>query len=120
MNILGTGDKGTSSLFTGERRSKDDAIFEALGTTDELSSHLGLAREFCFESNNGLTEKLEKIQCLLQDIGSNIATPRSTANQNRLAKTQFDNDFELTKELESWIDELDESLPPLKNFILPV
>ncbi|RKP12875.1 Adenosylcobalamin biosynthesis, ATP:cob(I)alamin adenosyltransferase-like protein [Piptocephalis cylindrospora] len=128
-----TGDKGTSALYNGERRPKDDLVFEALGSTDELSSLLGLAREYCLEEGNGLETRLEKVQCILQDIGSNIATPRATSGPSKLGmnypydrtvrfnigKTAFDDGGHLTKELEVWIDEMSESLPPLKNFILP-
>ena len=39
-----TGDKGTTALFTGDRLAKDHAIFQSLGSIDELNAHLGLAR----------------------------------------------------------------------------
>ncbi|ORX46321.1 hypothetical protein DM01DRAFT_1327865 [Hesseltinella vesiculosa] len=115
-----TGDKGTSSLFNGERRAKDDDIFEALGTTDELTSHIGLALEYLEDNGETfLIECLEKVQSCLQDIGSNIATPRERASECRRDQTSFDIDACLVKELESWIDKIDESLPRLTKFILP-
>ncbi|KAL3897527.1 MAG: hypothetical protein SGCHY_003362, partial [Lobulomycetales sp.] len=52
-------------------------------------------------------------------IGSNIATPRSNSNENRLSKTKFDSDSALCGELEEWIDEYQDKLPPLSSFILP-
>lgn len=112
-----TGDKGTSSLFNGERRPKDDDVFEALGATDELNSFIGLAREHCITEDNQLDDKLLQIQCMLQDIGSHVATPRTDASQSKIVQTQFDD--QNVSELESWIDKLDETLPPLTNFILP-
>ncbi|XP_056273979.1 corrinoid adenosyltransferase isoform X1 [Pseudoliparis swirei] len=140
-----TGDKGFSSTFTGERRPKEDQVFEALGNTDELSSAIGLAREFCLDRGHTFTYQLDKvlmlhsltsviahepdviiptvlclslqIQCILQDVGSNIATPRSTARESHMKKTTFT--AQPTADLENWIDKFTEELPPLTNFILP-
>ncbi|KAM4616361.1 corrinoid adenosyltransferase MMAB [Polymixia lowei] len=112
-----TGDKGFSSTFTGERRPKEDHVFEALGTTDELSSAIGLAREFCIDKGHSFTYQLDKIQCILQDVGSNIATPRSSARESHIKKTTFTP--QPVADLETWIDKFTEELPPLSNFILP-
>ncbi|KAK5871435.1 hypothetical protein PBY51_004318 [Eleginops maclovinus] len=112
-----TGDKGFSSTFTGERRPKEDHIFEALGNTDELSSAIGLAREFCLDKGHTFTYQLDKIQCILQDVGSNIATPQSSARESHISRTKFT--AQPISELETWIDTFTEELPPLTNFILP-
>src|SRR5271154_4597717 len=68
-----TGDKGHSSLFSGERRPKDDRTFEALGTVDELNSSIGIA--LCYTVNKNLIQKLENVQSTLFEIGSLIAKP---------------------------------------------
>ncbi|KAM6965147.1 corrinoid adenosyltransferase MMAB [Aplochiton taeniatus] len=112
-----TGDKGFSSTFTGERRPKEDHVFEALGATDELSSSIGLAREFCIDKGHTFTDQLDKIQCVLQDVGSNIATPRSSARDSHIKKTKFSQ--QPVADLEGWIDKFTAELPPLTNFILP-
>ncbi|XP_029367069.1 corrinoid adenosyltransferase MMAB [Echeneis naucrates] len=112
-----TGDKGFSSTFTGERRPKEDHIFEALGNTDELSSAIGLAREFCLDKGHTFTDQLDKIQCILQDVGSNIATPRSSARESHMKRTNFT--AQPITDLETWIDSFTKELPPLTNFILP-
>lgn len=66
------GDTGESSLADGERRRKDDLLFEALGTLDELASYLGVVR-------GGIDEKtaefLLAIQKNLQIISGMAAVP---------------------------------------------
>uniref|UniRef100_A0A674HE93 Corrinoid adenosyltransferase MMAB n=1 Tax=Taeniopygia guttata TaxID=59729 RepID=A0A674HE93_TAEGU len=113
-----TGDSGFSSTFTGERRPKGDRIFEALGATDELSSAIGLAGEFSSEKGHTFVGQLHKVQCMLQDVGSNLATPLSSAREAHLKRTSFSEKPVL--ELEQWIDSYSEQLPPLRAFILPV
>ncbi|KAG3278850.1 corrinoid adenosyltransferase MMAB isoform X1 [Ictidomys tridecemlineatus] len=112
-----TGDKGFSSTFTGERRPKDDQVFEAVGTTDELSSAIGFAMELIEEKGHTFAEELQKIQCVLQDVGSALATPRSSAREAHLRHTAFE--AGPTLELEQWIDKYSRQLPPLTAFILP-
>ena len=112
-----TGDTGASSLFSGERRSKDDSVFAALGDVDELNSCLGLAREFCSEAGVGLDDQLVYIQSRLLDAGSAVATPLSAASASAVARTLFPPDAVAT--LEGWLDALDAQLPPLTAFILP-
>jgi cob(I)alamin adenosyltransferase len=114
-----TGDKGTTSLFTGQRVHKDNAFIEALGTVDEGNTAIGLAISF-FPNGNSLDttkQQLEIIQHALFDVGAALATPRSCHQDQKLEKTRFDE--EAIEYLEKWIDAMESQLPALKNFILP-
>ncbi len=68
------GDRGESSLYNGERRRKDDPLFEAMGDVDELSSQLGVVRATA--GNGALSGEVEGIQATLLQIGAQIATPK--------------------------------------------
>lgn len=56
-------------------------------------------------------------QSRLLDIGSAVATPVDKSSGAKVQRTAFASTH--TQQLEQWIDEMDEKLPPLKNFILP-
>lgn len=114
-----TGDKGTTSLFTGERVHKDHPFIHALGVVDEANSAIGMALAFLPKESSFYNTKhqLETIQHALFDVGAALATPRTTSSERKIERTRFGH--EAIDLLEKWMDEMDAELPPLKTFILP-
>jgi cob(I)alamin adenosyltransferase len=108
-----TGDKGTSSLIGGTRVSKDDIRLDAYGSVDELNSVLGLL--ICELADFNDKTFLSTIQHRLFRIGSTLATDYT------VKEPQFDESIkeEMLKQMEDEIDSIQNSLPPLKQFILP-
>ncbi|EGA88768.1 hypothetical protein GPDM_13621 [Planococcus donghaensis MPA1U2] len=111
-----TGDKGTTSLVYGSRVAKNDAVVEAYGTCDEANTLIGLAvghlnAEF-FEEKEELLKVFHEIQTTLFHVGAELATPKGKEVKWKLAEE------DITK-LEQWIDQYDDAVPTLSNFILP-
>jgi len=105
-----TGDKGETSLFGGKRVSKASERVEAYGTVDELNSVLGHLKSHLEESEKELFRMIEKIQHDLFAIGSYLArTDGKTIDSFHMSE----------KKIESEIDKMTETLPVLRNFILP-
>lgn len=112
-----TGDEGITSLYNGERLTKESHVFSVLGDLDELSSHIGMSREYITNKNSSLHNYLKVIQSLLLDIGAAVATPIDNSSRMKLNKTYFDEKH--IDVLENKIDEMDSTLEPLKTFIIP-
>ena len=110
----GTGDKGKTSLFSGERLLKDNARIDAYGDIDELNSILGtLAAHLADEKE--LIEELRQIQSVLMQLSAWLATGPNSASIESLAEIST----EQITFLENAIDRLQKGLPVLKGFILP-
>ena len=114
-----TGDKGTTSLFSGQRVPKNNPFIKALGSVDEGNCAIGLAISFLPKDPifNDIRSQLEMIQHALFDVGAALATPRTCHQIQKQEKTRFD--LEAIEQVEKWIDTWDAQLPPLKTFILP-
>ncbi|GBC93118.1 Cob(I)yrinic acid a,c-diamide adenosyltransferase [bacterium HR15] len=106
-----TGDTGETGLIGGQRVPKDDVRVEAYGTLDELNAALGLAR--CYIPHEDLNALLERIQSQLFDIGAELALPPERAAQfASVGQAEV-------QALETAIDQLEQELEPLRQFILP-
>jgi cob(I)alamin adenosyltransferase len=109
-----TGDNGETSLFGGDRVSKDDLRIECIGLIDELNSVLGIAVNEI--KSDDINRILNVIQNQLFDLAADIAAPQSSENKNFKIKRIESSYFNY---LENEIDKFDSQLPVLKNFILP-
>ena len=105
-----TGDAGETGLVDGSRVSKADARMAAIGDVDEANSAIGVALLHVTDSEAGAM--LRRIQNELFDLGADIATPEGVEGALRIVADQVER-------LEAEIDAMNESLEPLKSFILP-
>lgn len=75
--------------FNGERRVKDDAIFEALGDIDELVSWLGVIKADISASPvsgiSAFSSQLHEIQKTLMRFSGQIATPKNDKLYEKMA-----------------------------------
>lgn len=106
------GDTGETSLGDGSRVAKTDARIEAYGTVDELNAVLGLVLAGDVEPE--LREALERIQNELFDLGADLAVPVDDDRKERLRIGGAQ-----VEALEELCDRLNESLEPLRSFVLP-
>lgn len=101
-----TGDDGSTGIAGGDRVAKDSARIEAIGTSDELNSQIGVL--LTHDMDNDIREMLTDIQHDLFDLGSEFAMPGYTVI----------GDDHVTY-LEQKLDHYNADLPYLKEFILP-
>lgn len=109
------GDKGETSLASGERVRKDDPRVEAYGTVDELCAFLGAARAEVLSA--GLSDEATRsfiLDVLLycQDLTMGLSAYLAKVGNSSVS-------MEDVKRLEEAIDKASSMLTPLQNFVLP-
>ena len=99
-------------MIGGTKVSKGHLKIESYGTVDELNSFIGVIRDSFTDTDTNIL--LERTQNNLFNIGAQLATVAGTTNSYVPKVTE-----EEIESLEKAIDKMDESLTPLRNFILP-
>ena len=108
------GDSGETSLVGGQRLPKDALRIECYGTVDELNAFLGLA---CLSAETvvpDLATILKRVQNELFNLGSILATRSEDIHPKQPRVTAVE-----IAQLETEIDLANESLAPLRSFVLP-
>ncbi len=106
------GDKGTTGLIGGKRILKSSLRIDAYGTIDELNSYVGLIKDQQISETS--KNQLLEIQDRLFTIGSSLAADPEKSSMK--IPDLLESDVNL---LETWIDQMNETLPEMRFFILP-
>lgn len=93
--------------------AKSHLRIEAYGTVDELNSYIGLCRDLLTDENG--RRVLQEIQDRLFTIGSSLACDPLREPKMKIPDLK-EEDILL---LENEMDQMNETVPPMKNFILP-
>lgn len=101
-----------TSLFGGRRVSKAHIRIDSYGTVDELNSWIGVLRDQSINSSR--KEVLIAIQDRLLTIGSNLAVEPGNTKVKVPPMIEADVAY-----LEREIDKMEQSLPPMRSFVLP-
>ena len=112
-----SGDKGQTSLVGGARVSKSHFSLALYGEIDELNSWIGVSLSE-MENEKDYVEHisfLKHVQSSLFSLGSNFACEPEKRNSFKLPYLVAED----VLMIESKINELDQDLDELKNFILP-
>jgi cob(I)alamin adenosyltransferase len=115
-----SGDDGTTGLVGGDRIRKSAGRIAAYGTVDELSSVIGVARAALHQPgwDNAVTHAIDAWLAWTQDalfnLGSELATPRKSSAMQGPHIVADD-----VLALEHAIDEAQDHVPPLTQFISP-
>ena len=99
-----TGDDGSTGMADGSRVDKDDLLVCAIGDVDELNSQLAVLIN---HSPKKFVESIKVIQNELFNVGAELTMSQAIIKQDSI------------NWLEQSLDELNSSLMPLKEFILP-
>jgi ATP:cob(I)alamin adenosyltransferase len=103
-----TGDKGQTSLYSGERVWKDDLRVDAYGTLDELDAHIGDAKHYLEEVLH--YDQLTQLQNTLYRVMGQLAT-RDGSYPHPICERDVD---EITAQIH-----LHEAGTPLHGFVIP-
>ena len=106
------GDSGETHLGDMSRVPKTHPRIEAYGTVDELNAHIGVTLAGT-ELSAQYAEWLKRVQNDLFDVGADISVPAGDERE-RLRVTP-----DQTEWLEAACDEVNDTLEPLKSFVIP-